>query len=115
MFRADSPGGPPMARFVALLVVLALGPRAQAGPWPQFRGPGGLATPDVDRPVPDEIGPTKNVLWKVPLPPGHSSPVVAGDRIYLTAVRDKKLFTLALDRASGKSLWEGEEPYKKVG
>lgn len=87
---------------------------AQAGSWPQFRGPGGNATPDSDKPVPDEIGPKTNVLWKVDLPPGHSSPVVFGDRIYLTAVRDKKLLTLGLDRATGKVLWEAEAPVKKL-
>jgi outer membrane protein assembly factor BamB len=60
--------------------------------------------------LPAEIGPTKNILWKTALPPGHSSPAVAGDRVYVTGVRDKKLVTIALDRASGKILWEIEAP-----
>jgi outer membrane protein assembly factor BamB len=98
---------------VLLLLALAGAP-APAGPWPQFRGPGGRGAPDVERPVPSEIGPKQNVLWKVPLSPGHSSPVVVGDRIYLTAVREKKLLTLALDRATGKKLWEAEAPYRKL-
>src|SRR5437763_17184830 len=104
-----------MARLFTLLVVAALAcSPARAGSWPQFRGPGGSATPDVDRAVPDEIGPKQNVVWKVPLPPGHSSPVVVGERIYLTAVRGKKLLTLALDRATGKQLWEAEAPYRQL-
>src|SRR5215469_5052077 len=104
-----------MARLSSLLVLLALAcSPARAGSWPQFRGPGGLAVPDVARAVPDEIGPKQNVQWKVPLPPGHSSPVVVGDRIYLTAERDKRLLTVALDRASGKHLWQAEAPCKKL-
>jgi outer membrane protein assembly factor BamB len=104
-----------VARLLSLLVLPALAcSPARAGSWPQFRGPGGLATPDVERAVPDEIGPRQNVLWKVPLPPGHSSPAVIGGRIYLTAVRDRKLLTLALDGATGKQLWQAEAPYRKL-
>ncbi len=84
------------------------------GTWPQFRGPGGRARPDVEAPLPAEIGPAVNVLWKVSLPPGHSSPIVLGDRIYLTAVQGEKLLTLALDRADGRLLWEAEAPYEKL-
>jgi outer membrane protein assembly factor BamB len=40
--------------------------------------------------------------------------VVAGDRVYLTAVRHKRLFTLALDRPSGKLLWEAEAPARRL-
>jgi hypothetical protein len=40
--------------------------------------------------------------------------VVAGDRVYLTGVRDKKLVTLALDRATGRRLWEAEAPHQKL-
>ncbi len=83
---------------------------AEAGSWPQFRGPGGTALPEREARLPAEIGPDKGMVWKTPLPPGHSSPVVIGDRIYLTGVRDQKLLTLALDRASGKLLWEAEAP-----
>src|SRR5215469_9792742 len=102
-----------MARLLSLLVLPALAcTPAWAGSWPQFRGPGGLATPDVERAVPEEIGPGRNVLWKVPLPSGHSSPVVVCERVYLTAVRGRKLLTLALDRATGKQLWEAEAPYR---
>src|SRR6185436_18280857 len=69
-----------------------------ADDWSQFRGPNASGKPAVDRPLPEKIGPDVNVLWKTPLPPGHSSPVVFGDQIFLTAVRDEKLLTMALDR-----------------
>ena len=75
----------------AALLLLALG----AGDWPMFRGPNATRlSGDKDPPV--EFGPSKNVVWKTALPPGHSSPSVAGNRIFLTAHENEKLFVLAL-------------------
>jgi outer membrane protein assembly factor BamB len=105
-----------MRWFAPVLILCALvgwSPRADASDWPQFRGPSGRASADGHK-LPTKIAPDQHVLWKTPLPPGHSSPVVFGDRIYLTAVRDKKLLTLALDRGSGSVLWEAEAPYQKL-
>jgi outer membrane protein assembly factor BamB len=82
---------------------------AADGSWPQFRGPsGGVAV--GDQKLPAEIGPDKNVVWKTPLPSGHSSPIVHGERIYLDAVRGKELFVLAIDRKNGKIVWEAKAP-----
>lgn len=77
--------------------------------WGRFRGPNGSGVADTTG-VPAEFGPAKNVLWKTALPPGHSSPVLSGDRIFLTAYEGETLLTLALDRASGKILWRREAP-----
>lgn len=85
--------------------------RADAADWEQFRGPNATGVADGAR-LPDEIAPDKNVVWKAPLPPGHSSPIVSGDRLFLTAVRDQKLFVMGLDRRTGKTLWESEIPHK---
>lgn len=82
--------------------------------WPQFRGPGSAGRPVVDAPLPDRIGPDTNVVWSVELPPGHSSPAIHGDRIYLTAVRDQSLLTLGLDRRTGAVLWEQEAPHEAL-
>jgi outer membrane protein assembly factor BamB len=99
---------------LTLSLTAALAPQARAADWPQFRGPNcsGRAAPDA--PLPVEIGPTTNVVWKTALPPGHSSPVVAGERIYLTAARDRKLLTIALDRRDGRILWEAEAPTRQL-
>src|SRR5712691_7255596 len=87
------------SRVIAALFVLILTVPASAADWPQFRGPNANGVAEGAK-LPDAIGPEINVLWKVELPPGHSSPVVVGDRIYVTAVREKKeLLTIALDRA----------------
>lgn len=72
---------------VALLLILgALGHAsdAQDAPWPQWRGPGGLGV-SADAAAPMEWAPDRNVAWKTAIPGrGHSSPVVAGGRIFLT-------------------------------
>lgn len=82
--------------------------------WPRFRGPNGSGrAPDSER-LPAEIGPRTNVVWKTSLPGGHSSPVIHGKHIYLTAERDGNLLTLALDRTSGATLWEEEAKYEKL-
>jgi outer membrane protein assembly factor BamB len=93
---------------MALIVCFGIASLVQGGSWPQFRGPGSSGLPDTDGKLPAQVAPDKNVVWKVPLSPGHSSPVIVGDRLYLTVVRDKKLFTLALDPKNGKVLWEAE-------
>ena len=80
--------------------------------WPQFRGPNSSARAVGAAPLPAELGPETNVIWKTALPPGHSSPVIAGRRIYLTGERDKKLWTIGIDCDSGKVLWEQVAPHK---
>jgi len=53
--------------------------------WPQWRGPlaNGVA-PHADPPV--HWSETNNIRWKIPLPgKGHSSPIVFGDSVFLTA------------------------------
>jgi outer membrane protein assembly factor BamB len=66
--------------FVAVAVFAAIGRGAEKPlAWPQFRGPGGSGVADGQKP-PVELGPDKNVKWKVAAPGGLSSPVVAGDR-----------------------------------
>src|SRR5438132_12439968 len=75
--------------------------------WPRFRGPGGSGIADHQKP-PVELGPDKNVKWKVPAPSGLSSPVVAGDKLVLTAYEGGKLYTIAYSRATGKEVWRAE-------
>ena len=87
---------------------------ATAEDWPQFRGVNCSGRAATDKALPTEIAPDRNVAWKTALPPGHSSPVVVGDRIYLTGVRDERLVTIALDRATGKLLWEVVAPHEKL-
>src|SRR5690348_7097718 len=79
--------------------------------WPQFRGPAGSGVAEGQK-LPTKLGPDTNVKWKVAVPPGLSSPVVAGDKLFLTAFENGKLLTLAYSRADGKELWRREAPAK---
>jgi len=55
-----------------------------AADWTQFRGPSGLAT-TVDSGLPTEWSLDDNLAWRTELPgSGASSPMVLGDRVYLT-------------------------------
>ena len=89
--------------FLPLILTLGTLPRA-AEDWPRFRGPNGSGTSSSTG-LPVEFGPDKNKLWEVDVPFGRSSPVIAGDRIFVSAVEDGELLTLALDRKSGKTVW----------
>jgi outer membrane protein assembly factor BamB len=107
---------------MARLLFFSLHAFILAAQWPQFRGPNGLGISDTKK-LPIEFGPNKNVLWKAEVPPGHSSPIISGDRIFITAaeggkreqrgprvIDDAKLVTISLDRRSGKILWKRETP-----
>jgi outer membrane protein assembly factor BamB len=121
-----------MTRFFLLAILLCVIPFAvSAQNWPQFRGPG--ATGVVEgRPAAVKWDAEKslNTLWKVPIPGlGHSSPVVWGNKIFVTTAvttgaKDETRFGLygdvapvkddpkhiwkvyALDKLTGKILWE---------
>lgn len=81
--------------------------------WPQFRGPNSQAVAKSVK-APAQFGPTANLLWKTPLPPGHSSPCIWGDRIFLTGFSDGKLETICLNRRDGKIVWRIAVPAEKI-
>ena len=76
-----------------------------AADWPQLRGPDGSGLCPTCGPFPTEFGAAKNILWKTEIPEGKSSPVLAGDRIFLTAAEGDDLITLCLNRSTGKVQW----------
>src|SRR5438552_2602381 len=80
----------------AILLMAAL----LAADWPRFRGPNGSGVADIAG-APAQFGPSANVIWKLALPPGHSSPVLSESRVFLTAFENGKLYTYAIDRAKG--------------
>lgn len=99
---------------LALGALLFWAPRgAEAQDWPRFRGPNGSGVAEAAG-LPAEFGPEKNVVWRTPLPPGHSSPVIAGGRIFVTAFEGDALLTIALDQETGKELWRKEAPRDRL-
>ena len=77
----------PMRLLLALLFAFVL----FAADWPQLRGPDGSGLCPTCGRLPTEFGAAKNVLWKTDLPEGKSSPVLAGDQIFLTAAEGDDL------------------------
>lgn len=75
--------------------------------WPRWRGPQQDGhTGDANLPVQWS---SDNVLWKTSLPGiGQSSPIVWGDRIFLTAALEKgqERIVFCVDRQDGKILWQ---------
>jgi outer membrane protein assembly factor BamB len=123
-----------MAPLVAMLAMTAA-TGAGAEDWPQFRGPNGSGV-SASTGLPEVFGPEKNVVWKTPLPPGHSSPVLTRDRVFVTAyakenavggqpsavgakgdasAKNHKLLVICLDRQTGKLLWQREVPRTREG
>jgi hypothetical protein len=113
------------SRFPTLLaaILAAIAARADEN-WPQFRGPRGNGISSATN-LPLIWSETNNVAWKIRIPGrGRSSPVVLGDRIWLTTALEQTvrrtrigpddmqtaehvtLKALCLDRADGKILWE---------
>jgi len=114
-----------------LWIAFSLTSAAEPG-WPQWRGPAGTGVaPDAD--PPQSWSETSNVRFKVTIPGrGQSTPVIQGERIYLTTaiphgepvappkheahgahhnvppIRRQKLAVLALDRFTGKTIWQRE-------
>ena len=80
---------------------------ASAGNWPCFRGPTRQGEAG-DAALPLQWDATKGVKWRTPIPgEGHSSPIVWGDRIFVTTATDdgRGCEVLCLDAADGKVRW----------
>jgi outer membrane protein assembly factor BamB len=92
--------------FLVAVVSIARSP-VVAEEWPGWRGPRGDGT-SLETNVPTRWSGSENVVWKTPVPgEGHSSPIVWGDRVFLTTalVETKERMLLCFDRKSGKPLW----------
>src|SRR4051794_31259286 len=99
-----------MLRCVLPLLVLAVS--AAASDWPQFRGPTGLGyTEERDLPLTWNATTGEGIAWRASLPKSDnawSSPVVAGDRVFVTCARNEPLehCVLCFDAKSGQPRWE---------
>ena len=92
------------------IALLLLSTSLRAEPWPEWRGPRGDGT-SLESSVPVRWSSTDNIAWKVPIPgEGHSSPIVWGNRIFLTTCleNEQKRLLLCLDRSDGRLLWQQE-------
>jgi outer membrane protein assembly factor BamB len=101
--HAGNPAGVFVNLIAFLLLLLLPSISILAGDWPQFRGPTGQGYSDESG-LPLTWSETKNVRWKVAIPgKGWSSPVIQGDRIWLTTATEegKSLRAISVDRNTG--------------
>ncbi len=115
---------------LALLAVCWLVAGAFGDNWPAWRGPAGQGQ-CAEKDVPLKWSRTENVRWKVALPDsGNSTPVIWGQRVFLTQASDKTLWPpkgtnggpaiarrrslLCLNRADGKLLWQKDVIYDEI-
>ncbi len=93
----------------ASIVVCALALPGQAADWRQFRGEQGAAVA-MDARLPAKLDAKQNIAWKIDLPGrGHSSPIVVGDKVFVTCAsgpKGRRLHVLCFDALTGRSLWE---------
>jgi outer membrane protein assembly factor BamB len=101
----------------SVLLVFAVGGLLGAD-WRQFRGPGGEGV-SLETGLPVTWSSEKNIVWKTKLPgPGASSPIVTGDRVFITCysgyglgakdtekMDDLRRHVLCVDRRKGNILW----------
>ena len=80
--------------------------------WPQFRGKGSGGVSHEQRALPGQPARDQQLHWQVTLPTGHSSPVIAGERIFLTGVDGEDLVMLCLERSTGRQLWRRQVPWE---
>lgn len=77
------------------------------GDWPQFRGPNCAGIASGNAALPTEFSSTKNVKWTQKLGDGVGCPIVAANRVFVTAMVDETTLGLfAFDATSGKRLWK---------
>jgi outer membrane protein assembly factor BamB len=71
-----------------------------------FRSADGVAESGAG-PLPDDFAAAGESHWRVPLDPGHSTPVLCSGRVFVTGYRvgSKELATIALDQKTGQTLW----------
>lgn len=77
--------------------------------WSRWRGPQGNGIAALNQEPVTEWSASKNVVWRSDVPGrGHSSPMLVGDKIFLTtAIEDSETHAvLCYDRSSGKQLWK---------
>ena len=111
-------GGLALAGAACLLTSVA----GRAADWARFRGPNGSGVaPDAKPPA--TWSETQNVRWKTELPgPGTSSPIVVGERIFVTCysgygdlrgggdVQKLQRHLVCVQRADGKIAWSAAVP-----
>jgi outer membrane protein assembly factor BamB len=80
--------------------------------WPRFRGPDGSGITSEKGILTTWDGASgKGIVWKTPVPlPGHNSPVIWGQRLFVSGANEKTRKVFCFDLAGGKLLWQRDLP-----
>jgi outer membrane protein assembly factor BamB len=80
-----------------------------------FRSDHGLGGPACG-PLPENLDAPGALRWRVPLDPGHATPIIEGGKIFLTAYHAEthELEVLALDEKTGQTVWRNEVKVSQV-
>jgi outer membrane protein assembly factor BamB len=78
---------------------------AATAEWPRFRGVGGAGVSDGSN-LPADFGPDVNLAWKTPVPEGCSSPVIAGNHIWVAGYEGNHRYVSCLDLSTGRLRWQ---------
>ena len=98
--------------FVSALFLIVIVSPGLAENWPQWRGPTGDGH-SAGKGFPTEWGPDNNLVWKLKMPGrGESTPVVWGERIFLTSDAGDEVVLLCIG-TDGKERWR--KPLSKTG
>lgn len=100
-------------KLVLLPVLLVFSSVCIASEWTRLRGPQGQGVAENSSP-PVDLSDEGALQWRTGVPRGHSSPVVWGDHIYLTAEGEGTLLTMAIDRDTGEIVWEQPAPLERI-
>lgn len=106
-FRLRNPHALFTARVLLAYALLACvaSSSAVADNWTQWRGPHGNGICD-ETDLPTSWSKTKNVLWRLPMPgPAGATPVIYGDRIFVTSTDGPDLVLICID-TNGKKVWQ---------
>lgn len=98
---------------LVLLCLLISVVHAPAQEWTRFRGPNGSGI-STAKTIPSKWT-EQDFNWKVPLPgPGHSSPVVWEDKLFITTGDDQtnRLWVLCVSAGQGRVLWQKPFPLR---
>lgn len=89
-----------------LLAPLALFLAGDPDSWTRFRGAEGAGRAEGALAYPTHLERAGALAWSSTLPPGSSSPCVTAELVIVTGARELELVTVALERATGKVVWE---------
>lgn len=89
---------------ISAIVLFAASPARGAG-WSQWHGPARDRHAGQGESFPESLPQELVPVWKIPLGPGHSSPVVEGGQVLILEEKNSREVALLLDAATGRAAW----------